>query len=47
MTNVMDVTTSMAPVIKGVNQAGRDTIVNNVMYQLKYSLDDNFKGFFL
>ena len=31
-TNVMDVTTSMVSVIIDVNQAGWDTIVNNVMY---------------
>ena len=31
-TNVMVVTTLMAPVIEDVNLAGRDTIVKNVMY---------------
>ena len=30
-TNVMDVTTSMVPVIEGVNRAGRETTVNNVI----------------
>ena len=32
MTNVQDVTTSMVPVTEDVSQAGREAIVNNVMY---------------
>ena len=31
MTNVMVVTTSMVPVIKDVNRAGKETTVNNVI----------------
>ena len=31
-TTVMDVTTFMVPVIKGVYLAGRETTVKNVMY---------------
>lgn len=32
MTNVMVVTTSMVSVIEDVKRAGRETIVNNVIY---------------
>ena len=34
MTLAMDVTTSMVFVIEDVNQAGRETTVNNVIYKM-------------
>ena len=41
ITNVMVVTTITVPVIKGVNQVGGETTVNNVMYY-HYSIVNHF-----
>lgn len=43
VTNVMDVTTLMGPVTEDVIRAGRKTTVKNVIHQLNYSLDNNYK----